>query len=203
MKMATGLSSFGAVVLAAGLSSRMGGPNKLLELYSGKPLLAHALETVAGLGLMDCVVVTGRDQDRVAMMAKQAGVRFIHNTQPRDGMGRSIAAGVGALNKNNSGNFIVLGDMPHITANDFLTLATRFTPRSIIVPRFGEQRGHPVLFSSAYRSRLLTLTGDIGARAVIKAHISEVIEVEMPHAGILIDFDQPDDFLRQGLLPSP
>ncbi len=118
------MEAHGALILAAGLSRRLPGENKLLKPYRGQPLLAYALASTAALGLADAVVVTGCDAPRVAALAERTGLRAVHNPDAAAGMGASIAAGVRALRPGLAGIFIALGDMPHVTAADYRALAT-------------------------------------------------------------------------------
>ena len=132
--MAGALLRFGAIVLAAGLSRRMGGPNKLLQPYRGQPLLAHALESAAKAGLASRVVVTGRDPAEIEALAALYGFRCVHNARFSEGLGASIAAGASAADASLAGVFIALGDMPEVLADDYRLLASRFAHGAIAAP---------------------------------------------------------------------
>jgi len=189
------MQNYGAVILAAGFSRRLPGANKLMKAYRGRPLLGHALETVAGLGLGDAVVVTSDHCAGVAELARQARLRCVQNTDAAAGMGGSIAAGVRALRDGLTGVFVVLGDMPQVTSADYARLARAHAlrPARICVPVWEGQRGHPVLFGAAYFSDLAALTGDVGARGVIR-EAADVISVPAASAGVLVDLDTEADF---------
>lgn len=186
---------YGAVILAAGFSRRLPGENKLLKAYRGRPLLMHALETVAGLGLGDAIVVCGREGEGIAALAQRADLRWVRNTDAGLGMGASIAAGVGALRGNMSGVFIVLGDMPEVTGDDYRRLVTAHDeqPARVCVPVWDGQRGHPVVFGADYLADLVALTGDAGARGVLR-QAADVISVPTASAGVLVDLDVEADF---------
>ena len=193
---------FGAIILAAGLSTRMGGPNKLLQPYRGRPLLTYALETASslmrerpGARLNDCVVVTGRDAGEVSAMATSHGLRSVHNPDYAAGLGTSIAMGASNISGEVAGIFIVLGDMPSVLAADYDAVAAQFKPGAIVVPIHNGARGHPVLFCASYRSELAALGGDEGARSIVKRHSSALVEVNSENPGVLQDFDEPTDFL--------
>lgn len=188
------MSEFGAIVLAAGLSKRMGGPNKLLQPYLGKPLLSHTLQIVAGLGLFDCLAVTGRDASLVEGLASEYGLRCVHNPSYAEGLGSSIAAGVAKLNARISGLFIVLGDMPEVSETDYRLLALCFRQGAIAVPVYKGRRGHPALFCSSYRDQLASLTGDEGGRSILARNAGAIIPAETSNSGVLVDFDSPQDF---------
>jgi molybdenum cofactor cytidylyltransferase len=189
----------GAIILAAGRSSRMGGPNKLLTPVKGRPLLEHAIATVASLVLGDAVIVTGHMADEAAMLASPWRIRTVHNPRFADGMGTSIAAGMAALKPSLAGVFVVLGDMPFIEARDYAALAASFSPATggdICVTVHGGRRGHPVLFGRHYFSGLSRLDGDRGAAALVQNHGAFVVEVPVDSPRIFTDFDEPGDFSR-------
>jgi molybdenum cofactor cytidylyltransferase len=188
------LADFGAVILAAGLSRRMDGPNKLLQPWRGRPLIAHACATAASLNLRDCVVVTGRDALDIANLATAVGVRTVHNPAFADGLGSSIAAGASAISTGLLGIFIVLGDMPLIDREDYAGLAAAFAYGRIIIPEYQGMRGHPVLFCASFRGKLQNLSGDEGARSIVNAHKTAVLDLALLNPGVLADFDKPQDF---------
>jgi CTP:molybdopterin cytidylyltransferase MocA len=192
--MAGALLRFGAIVLAAGLSRRMGGPNKLLQPYRGQPLLAHALESAAKAGLASRVVVTGRDPAEIEALAALYGFRCVHNARFAEGLGASIAAGASAADASLAGVFIALGDMPEVLADDYRLLASRFAHGAIAAPVYKGARGHPVLFCASYLDELSALRGEEGARSILKRRAARFIEVETDNRGVLRDFDTPDDF---------
>jgi CTP:molybdopterin cytidylyltransferase MocA len=183
------------MVLAAGFSRRLPGANKLLKPYHGRPLLAHTLETVAGLGLADAVVVSGYEGEHIAEQAAQAGLRCVRNDEAASGMGSSIAAGVRALREGLAGVFIVLGDMPEVTPEDYARLAAAHEaqPARICVPVWEGRRGHPVLFGADHRGALAALTGDVGARSILR-EAADVLSVPAASAGVLVDLDTEADF---------
>ena len=196
----TPLRKLGVIVLAAGLARRMGGPNKLLQPYRGKPLLAHALTAAAGdIDFMDRIAVTGRDCAEIEALAASHSFRSIYNPRFEDGLGTSIAAGAGALHPDICGVFISLGDMPEIHADDYIGPGSRFKHGSIVVPVHRGARGHPVLFCGSYLRELSALSGDEGARSILKRHAARIIEVETPNPGVLRDVDTHEDFDRTGL----
>jgi molybdenum cofactor cytidylyltransferase len=181
-------------MLAAGLSLRMGGPNKLLRSYRGKPLLAHALEAAEEIEFLDRIAVTGRDAARVRDLATPFGFRCVFNPRFAEGLGTSIAAGAGALSPDIKGVFIALGDMPGIGPDSYRALAAKFTRGSIIVPLHRGARGHPVLFCTSFVPELSALSGDEGARSLLRRHALRVAEVEIANRGVLRDVDTREDF---------
>lgn len=182
-----------AIVMAAGNSSRMGGPNKLLLPWGQGTIIGSTVKSL-GLCLEDIVVVTGRDADLVGCAV--APFRTVFNEEFSQGLGTSIAAGVAAC-PHAEGFLIVLGDMPGLAPSVVLALLQTFATAAldaIIAPVYESEpnrTGHPVLFGADHRGALLTLTGDEGARAVIKAHPQKLALINVP--GSLGDIDQPGD----------
>ncbi len=186
--------AFAIVLLAAGLSRRMGGPNKLLQPYRGAPLLTHALGAADEAGLAERLIVTGRDSAEIEALAGPYGFRAAHNADYAEGLGGSIAVGARALNSDASGLFIALGDTPDVRADDYRLIASRYRRRAIVVPLHKGMRGHPVLFCSTYLPDLAALSGDEGARCILRRHAAHIVEVETQNSGILRDLDTPEDF---------
>ncbi|MDZ4791697.1 MAG: nucleotidyltransferase family protein [Hyphomicrobiales bacterium] len=190
------LSELGAIVLAAGLSSRMQGENKLLKVWRGKPLLAHCLETVSALGLAHICVVTGGNFE-VRRLTATWPVTCVENPAFATGMASSIAAGILATPVSIVGAFIVLGDMPLVQGSDYDTLAAEFAPehdRDICVTMYKERRGHPVLFGKSHFPGLLALQGDRGGGELIVRNSERVVRVQNASQAVLRDFDTLEDF---------
>jgi len=185
-------------MLAAGLSRRMGGPNKLLQAYLGKPLLAHALKIAEEIEFFDRVAVTGRDCAETEALAAPFGFRCVFNPSFAEGLGTSIAAGARALHPEAEGAFIALGDMPEIGPDVYRALSEYFTQGSIVAPLHNGERGHPVLFCKSYIAQLSVLSGDEGARSILRRHTLSVAEVETANPGVLRDVDTREDFYCSG-----
>jgi molybdenum cofactor cytidylyltransferase len=183
-------------MLAAGLSQRMGGPNKLLLPYQGKPLLAHALKITEEIELRDRIAVTGRDSAKTEALAVSFGFRCVFNPRFAEGLGTSIAAGARALHPEAEGVFIALGDMPEFGPDVCRALADTFTQGSIVAPLYNGARGHPVLFCKSFFAELSALSGDEGARSIVRRHASCVAEIETTNPGVLLDVDTREDFAR-------
>lgn len=195
----TSLAGFAAVVLAAGRSERMGPRNKLLEPVSDKPLLAHALETIASLELGDVIVVTGHEQAAVAELARRYGARIAHNPSYREGMGASLACGARAVGSHAAGVFIHLADVPFVLASTYRALARALTAdqdevNQAFAPVHAGRRGHPVLFRNVMLPHLCGLSGDEGARRMICANTCLQVDVVDPY--IDRDIDTEADLKR-------
>ena len=186
-------SQVAAVVLAAGLSRRMGADNKLLLDMGGKPLLRWAGEAAAGSKASQLIVVTGHQSTKVRDVVADLDPQFVENPDYADGLGTSVAAGVAALGPGVDAVLVVLGDMPTLTATDLDRLIASFDPengREIVVPVVDGKRGNPVLWGQRFFPDLCDLDGDQGGRALISENADAVVKVEMG-AGIRLDVDTP------------
>jgi molybdenum cofactor cytidylyltransferase len=186
--------TIGAVVLAAGRSSRMGAA-KQLALIDGEPMLRRTVEAVIASGLSPVVVVTGHEAEHVGAALKGLSVTLVRNPDYALGLSTSLKAGLEALPADIDGALIALGDMPRVTAEDIAALASAFDPaegRGIVVPVHEGKRGNPVLWAEAFFPEMKALSGDTGAKAVIAANPEAVFEVERG-PGVLMDVDTPAD----------
>lgn len=182
-----------AIVLAAGLSSRMG-EDKLLMDYHGSPMAEHILKNISGnIAWFGQVLVVGRRAETRAL-AQRHGFSYIHNLEPERGMGRSLALGV--LAAENCGGFLLaLSDMPDLKSGTLHTLCAQFSkdPARITVPVYGGRRGNPVLFPARLRAELAALDGDRGGRDILRREQQELARVQVYDSGILRDIDTKKD----------
>jgi molybdenum cofactor cytidylyltransferase len=181
----------GAILLAAGRSTRMGGTNKLLADLGGRPVAAHALEAIHAAGL-PALVVLGNMADEVrAALGGQAS--FVVAADFAEGLGRSLRAGIAAAPADWSAAIICLGDMPGVPAAVLDALAAAFrNPTDIVVPTWRGKRGNPVLWGHAHFGRLAALSGDVGGKALLADFAEHVVEVAVDTDAILADIDTPE-----------
>ena len=177
----------GAVVLAAGRASRMGGPHKLLEQWRGAALVAHVVDAIAAAGLPPPLVVLGHQAETVRAALAGRAVTFVTAPDWQDGMGRSLAAGIAAVPADWDAALVCLADMPRIEPALIAALAA--SPGEVVVPVHDGRRGHPVRWPRAAFPRLLALGGDVGGRAVLDAY--HVTAVPAPSDACLDDIDTP------------
>jgi molybdenum cofactor cytidylyltransferase len=183
-----------AIILAAGRSTRMGGPNKLLADLGGKPLVRIVTEQALASKAQGVIVVTGHQADEIQKTLRGLKVTFVHNPDFADGLATSVKAGISAVPDNADGAVICLGDMPLISAHLIDRLIEAFAPDSgnlIAVPVSDGRRGNPVLWSRRFFNELMTLDGDIGARHLISRHSEAVAEVPVEGHGAFLDIDTP------------
>ncbi|MBN9672871.1 NTP transferase domain-containing protein [Roseibium aggregatum] len=189
-----------AVILGAGKSTRMGGPNKLLAELAGKALIRHVAEAATGAGLDQTVLVTGHLAEEIADKVADLNLQLAHNPDYAEGMAGSIGTGMNALDKDIDAVIILLGDMPRIDAQviESLVGAYRKNEASLIVSATANgKRGNPVLWDRRFFDALKSLTGDIGARHLIAENPGFVCEVEIGEAARL-DLDTPEALRSAG-----
>jgi molybdenum cofactor cytidylyltransferase len=185
----------GAVVLAAGRSTRMGGPNKLLAEVGGKPMVRIAVESALASKAKSVTVVTGHQREQVEAALKDLPVQFVHNPDFAQGLSTSVKAGIAAAPKDIDGAVVVLGDMPHVDSPLIDKLIAAFDPERgalVVVPTIEGKRGNPVLWSRRFFPELMTLDGDVGARHLIASYPEGVVEVPVTGQGAFADVDTPE-----------
>ncbi|MFO1101256.1 MAG: molybdopterin-binding/glycosyltransferase family 2 protein [Xanthobacteraceae bacterium] len=184
-----------AIVLAAGRSSRMGGPNKLLAEIGGRPLVRIVAEAALASRARPVIAVTGHQRERVEAALAGLDAVLVHNPAYADGLSASLKAGIAAVPPAADGAIICLGDMPQVDARLIDRLLTAFDPERgalVAVPTIGGKRGNPVVWSRRFFSDLSTLTGDVGARGLIASYPEAVVEVATTDDAALTDVDTPD-----------
>ena len=186
------------LVLAAGRSTRMGGPNKLLEEINGRPLVRIATDHVLASGARPVIVVTGHQRERVERALAGLAVTFVHNPDFADGLSTSLKAGIGSVPADADGAIVCLGDMPQVTPKLIDRLIGAFDPARgalVVIPTIDGKRGNPVLWSRRFFNDLMALEGDVGARHLIGGYAEAVAEVPVEDAAVLIDVDTPEALL--------
>jgi molybdenum cofactor cytidylyltransferase len=184
-----------AIVLAAGRSTRMGGPNKLLAEINGRPLVRIAAEGALASQVRPVIVVTGHQRERVEAALKGLDVRLAYNSDFAAGLSTSLKVGIAAVPADVDGAIVCLGDMPQVDASLIDRLLAAFDPEKgalVVVPTIGGKRGNPVVWSRRFFPELAALDGDIGARHLIASYPEAVIEVALTGKAALVDVDTPD-----------
>jgi molybdenum cofactor cytidylyltransferase len=184
-----------AVVLAAGRSTRMGGPNKMLAEINGQPLVRIAVEQALGSRAHPVIVVTGHQHERVEAALDGLDVRFVHNPDFAAGLSTSVKAGIAAVPDDVDGAIVCLGDMPQVNALLIDKLIAAFDPEKgalVVVPVIDGKRGNPVVWSRRFFPELATLEGDTGARNLIAGVAEAVTEVPLSGTAALVDVDTPE-----------
>src|SRR6266851_7012893 len=196
-----------ALLLAAGQSRRMGGPNKLLAEIDGRPMVARVAQRLLSSHARPIVAVLGNQADAVDTALGKLPVERVRNPAFAEGLSTSLKRGLQALSHECDGVIVCLGDMPLVSGRDLDRLIAAFNPlegRAIIVPTRHGKRGNPVLWAQRFFLEIAELAGDVGAKHLIGEHAELVAEVEMESDGVLVDVDTPDalDALRDKVKPT-
>jgi molybdenum cofactor cytidylyltransferase len=184
-----------AIVLAAGRSTRMGGPNKLTAEIGGKPLVRIAAEEALASRAAPVIVVTGHQREQIEAALAGLDVQFVHNPDYAEGLGTSLRAGVAAVPAEADGVVVCLGDMPQVTAALIDRLVAAYDAEKgalVVAPTRNGQRGNPVLWSRRFFPDLMAVSGDVGARHVLASYGEAVVEVPVSEEGAFLDVDTPE-----------
>ncbi|WP_322015402.1 nucleotidyltransferase family protein [Paraburkholderia sp. J12] len=188
---------FSAVVLAAGLSTRMEGRHKLLLPVGGEPAVRRVVRAIVAARPEEVVVVTGFNGRAVFEALDGLDVRFQSNPRYREGQMTSVAAGVAALHAPCDAVMICLADQVLLEAADYRELIDAYAsmPRgSILVPTFNGARGNPVLFAASYAPEVVSGHVNPGCRKLIAEHGDEVFLHDAAHDRFCADMDTPADY---------
>jgi molybdenum cofactor cytidylyltransferase len=191
-------SPIGAIVLAAGRSSRMGGRHKLLLSLGDRPLVSYAVEAACASSADPVIVVLGYQAEQVRAVLSATG-RFAVRVNPDfgSGMAGSLRLGIETLlalqgqGGRLAGVVVLLADQPLVGAAlvDLLVANARATPAAIIAVAYAGQRSTPVYFPSYLFSELLQITGDEGGRSVIAGHpdLLRIVDIAQTYVGLDVD----------------
>lgn len=195
-------SKVAGVLLAAGEATRFrkaagaqGPVTKLVAQHEGKPLVRHVAEAALAAGLSPLIVVTGHAQDAVSEALHDLALTRVHNPAYASGMASSLKAGLSAVPADAQAAIVLLGDMPLVSAALIAQLAQAFAqhPSALaVLPVYEGVRGNPVLLSRAVFAEMMELTGDAGARQVLRGRDADVIEIAVNEPAARIDIDTPD-----------
>ena len=188
------------VLLAAGTSRRFGGDNKLLIEIDGTPLVRRVAERLLASRVAGVIVVTGFDAERIGEALSGLDIQFAENPDFADGLASSLRRGVAALPEAATGAMIVLADMPGLTptlADRLLEAFAQAGGTRIVYPVDARARqGNPVIWPARYFARLQQLSGDAGAKQLIRQYADETQGVPIDDEAMLRDIDAPGDLER-------
>ena len=184
------------IVLAAGLSRRMG-ENKLLVRLGGETVLRRAVRTARAAGLDPVCVVVGEDPERLLGELEGLPVVPVVNPEPERGMSRSLREGVAALPDvaGVAGVAVLLADMPFVTAAMVRAVIAAAGDAPMAAASYDGVVAPPYFYRRALFAELLELDGDGCGKRVYKRHQAEAAVVSLP-AAALADLDVPADVER-------
>ncbi len=189
-----------AIILGAGLSSRMGDENKLFLDFHGQPILQQVISNVKESIAHEVILVSSEvSVDKLDDLDLE-GVKVVENKNYQEGMTSSIKTGVQNADPNTDGFMICLGDQPGLTSevlNEIIgVFNTEPDPHKIVVPFHKGQKGNPVIFSCIYKSEILDHKEPEGCRQIIKDHLDHQVRVNISSKSVLEDIDTEEDYIK-------
>ncbi|HEV3101449.1 MAG TPA: nucleotidyltransferase family protein [Candidatus Dormibacteraeota bacterium] len=203
-RLADALLPVGAIVLAAGSSSRMPGSQKLLLEFDGRPMISSVIEAASDGGCHQVLVVYSADDVKQAV---GGDAELVHNPNAETGMASSLKVGLAALNPDMVAALVMLGDQPMVgsrTVSALLRAWRREGSRPAVAVSRGDagKWAPPVILSRELFDELMTLEGDAGARQVLDRR-PELVDT-VPSLDRLDDVDTPEDYAKiVRLFPRP
>lgn len=197
-------TTVGAVLLAAGAGSRLGGrPKALLEL-GGVPLILRQLIALSGAGVDELVVVLGHHADAIEAAVRVFPIALARNPAPDDGRASSVRIGLRALSPRLDAVIVALADQPLIDEQDIVALIGAFKKRgdaAMVVPRVRAEGseplpGNPVIFDAALREEWLAGEADLACGKWRAAHPERVRWFDTDNRRYRVDIDTPEDLER-------
>ncbi len=185
-----------AIILAAGLSRRMGNHFKPLMPFGNDTVLEHVIRTYLKAGIHDIIVVCGYRADTIKSMGGTWPVTIIENQNFQDGMLSSVKAGIRSLDEKYNGFFIHPVDIPLVRQTTIQKLAAVFqhSDCEILHPVFMDQQGHPPLISRRIKYDILNWDGKDGLRGAISDIRPRPKDILVCDQGILCDMDTPEEY---------
>ena len=191
-----GTDRVAGIILAAGMSTRMGQLKQLLPL-GGRAAIEWIAEVV-GRRLDEVVVVLGHRAEEIAPVLAAYPVRWVVNADYQMGMLSSVQCGVREVDT--KANYLIcLGDQPRLSGAvvERVLQVRKQVSAGIIIPTANGKRGHPVLIRNTYRAEILGLSMDVGLNAVTRGHPEDTYELPVAEDAILTDMDTPADYQRE------
>ena len=184
---------YGAIILAAGLSSRMGDNKVLLPWRDGQPIVAHVAAKFVSAGIADVIAVTGRDASDVSSALSEFNVTCVHNPDYATGeILSSVKVGLRALPAVIAATYIQPADMPCVPSDVIALLAQQHEAGWNLAPRCQGRRGHPVLLDRAYWRAMLDLPNRAMPRDALAESRLRLVDVE--DEGVLLDVDTREGY---------
>lgn len=189
-----------AIILAAGMSTRMGSENKLLLKHKDTTLLNETILQLSHTnGIDEIIIVLGHEAELVRQYIQNKHIKTVVNEMYQTGQTSSIQTGVLATSDRAAAYMICLGDMPFIQTEDYEAVIhfwNQSDKGSIIRPWVDDKPGHPVIFDATYKNNILSETYADGCRSVISSNKKNYIKFESTNRHYLVDIDTPEDKVK-------
>ena len=186
-----------AILLAAGQSKRLFNQNKLTKNYKGKPLINHAVQSIIKSKIEKLIIVLGFEYLKVnKKINKNKKIKFTINHNYTRGIASSIKCGMKKISNKSDGFIIVQADMPKISKNILNNIykEIKANKKEIFVPRKNNKIGNPIGFKLSMINQLKKISGNRGAKFIIKRNKSKIKYIRTKSLGIFKDIDLNKDF---------
>ncbi len=189
-----------AIVLAAGMSKRMGAQNKLLLPYDQSTVIRTVVENILNANNKEVIVVVGYEAAAIKNALQNLPVLFIDNPNYETGMTSSIQQGVQQATGN--GYMICLADMVLISPAEYAIVKNHFEQQMILnekcicLPVYNNQKGNPVIFSSFYKTAILNNKDPEGCKQIVQASKENIAWLQMSTDHIITDMDDYETYQR-------
>jgi len=191
-----------ALILAAGYSARMGQFKPLLGL-GGQTAIERVVASFREAGISDVRVVAGYRRKILVPLLNRLGVEVIINYRYAEGMFSSVQAAVRSLGPSTEAFFLMPADVPLVKAETLRNLAETYGrhPGKILVPAYGDRRGHPPLIAARFAGEIMSYGGAGGLNSLFDLHPADILILPVPDGNILLDMDTPGDYedMQRGL----
>lgn len=194
------MSDLTVILLAAGLSRRMGAPNKLLLPVGGVPMIRHMVNIYSGITDRPVLVVTGHEAEDIETALEGSAAQIVFNPDFAQGQPTSVVCGLRAADPA-SDVLIGLSDQPLLTADDLRELLKAHgagDPDRVSIPSHNNQRGNPIVVPASLRPKLLADPHSPGCKKFTRANPGEVQFHSLPAAGFYTDIDTPEAYEALG-----
>jgi molybdenum cofactor cytidylyltransferase len=190
--------SVGAIVLAAGNSTRMG-EQKVLLSFNGVTVIEHIVNKLANAALSEIIVVAGKDAKGIRSALHEANAVVVENPDVERGMLSSVRIGIESLGGDVGGCLICLGDQPALQSSviEAVVAAGAKSQSNIVVPEYRDRRGHPIYISHKYFANIMTSYDETGLRGLLQEFSDMVHGLSVEESWILDDMDYPEDYQRE------
>ena len=184
-----------AIVMAAGLSSRMGTFKQLLP-YKDKKVISSIVEVLLLSQITNTYVVVGHNKELIQQELSDYNITIIFNPDYEQGMHTSVMCAVKSIPSDCDGFMMVLGDQPEISVKlvDELIKAKSNTDKGIIIPSFANRKGHPVIFDKKYIEQARNLDPNKGLKALVQNNKDDIDYLIVNDESVLFDIDTPSDY---------
>jgi molybdenum cofactor cytidylyltransferase len=186
------------VILAAGMSKRLGSTKQLLKL-DGKYLIERIVEAATNSNLTEIYLVLGwqheRILDKLPHLKNTKKIKILFNPSFTTGMSSSVKCGLTAAKEKYDHVMFFVADQPFISSNLINHLIEEYiqSSKQICIPVCQEKSGNPALFNASYFDKLLQISGDKGGRNIIAGNPKEVLRVSIENPEELFDIDTMED----------